>query len=94
MDTQKTFMDAYVLGSVTENACSVPAWAKKERLEYLVPLIDIWRMGESAVRKRKQWNLKRFFKNSIMTCLPISTECATADSFRKTLSRKPLSGQQ
>ncbi|WP_196803122.1 hypothetical protein [Butyrivibrio sp. MC2013] len=46
MDTQRFLMDAYVRGGVTENACSVPAWATKERLEYSMPFVEIWRMGE------------------------------------------------
>ena len=93
MDTRNMYMEIYGSGCAIGNVYSVPAWAKSERLEYSVSLAEIWRMGESAVGEKERWNLKRFFNNSIKTCLHTSSECATADSFRKMLFRKPLSGQ-
>ena len=73
MDTRNMYMEIYGSGCDIGNAYSVPAWAKSERLEYSVPLAEIWRMGENAVGKRKRWNLKRFFNNSIKICLHTST---------------------
>lgn len=71
MDTRNMYMEIYGSGCAIGNVYSVPAWAKSERLEYSVSLAEIWRMGESAVGKRERWNLKRFFNNSIKTCLHI-----------------------
>ena len=51
MDTRNMYMEIYGSGCVMGNAYSVPAWAKSGRLEYSVPLAEIWRMGESAVAK-------------------------------------------